>query len=133
MVVRDGQVVIEDSQEQIIEAAESALEHYDADEIRTVLAGVGMFNSFPPELRAAVADGYTEDVSSSKVIELLREGKLDRGSMEQAIVEPYFIPSGTTLPPGREGRPRSRFGYRNPGCRNRGRGHDLWRCRRHSG
>lgn len=32
-----------------------------------------------------------------RVLNLMREGKLDKESLEQAIVEPYFIPSGTTL------------------------------------
>ncbi len=32
-----------------------------------------------------------------KILNLMREGKLDRESLEQIIVEPYFIPSGTTL------------------------------------
>jgi Mg2+/Co2+ transporter CorB len=32
-----------------------------------------------------------------RVLNLMREGKLDKESLDQAIVEPYFIPSGTTL------------------------------------
>lgn len=32
-----------------------------------------------------------------RVLNLMREGNFDKASLEQVIVEPYFIPSGTTL------------------------------------
>jgi len=42
-------------------------------------------------------DNVTGMVHVRRVLNLMREGKLDRLSLEQAIIEPYFIPSGTTL------------------------------------
>jgi Mg2+/Co2+ transporter CorB len=42
-------------------------------------------------------DNVTGMVHVRRVLNLMREGKLDRKSLEQAIIEPYFIPSGTTL------------------------------------
>jgi Mg2+/Co2+ transporter CorB len=42
-------------------------------------------------------DNVTGMVHVRRVLNLMREGKLDKESMEQAIIEPYFIPSGTTL------------------------------------
>ncbi len=51
--------------------------------------------------RLPVFRGSLDNVSGMihvrRVLNLMREGKLDRESLEQAIVEPYFIPSGTTL------------------------------------
>jgi Mg2+/Co2+ transporter CorB len=32
-----------------------------------------------------------------RVLNLVREGKLDKNAFEQALIEPYYIPSGTTL------------------------------------
>ncbi|MBI3777432.1 MAG: HlyC/CorC family transporter [Gammaproteobacteria bacterium] len=42
-------------------------------------------------------DNVTGMIHVRRVMNLMREGKLDRESLGQAIVEPYFIPSGTTL------------------------------------
>ncbi len=42
-------------------------------------------------------DNVTGMVHVRRVLNLMREGKLDRESLEQSIIEPYFIPSGTTL------------------------------------
>lgn len=42
-------------------------------------------------------DNVTGMVHVRRVLNLMREGNLDKDSLEQAIVEPYFIPSGTTL------------------------------------
>ena len=42
-------------------------------------------------------DNVTGMLHVRRVLNLMREGKLDKESLEQAIVEPYFIPSGTTL------------------------------------
>lgn len=42
-------------------------------------------------------DNITGIIHVRRVLNLMREGKLDRESFEQAIIEPYFIPSGTTL------------------------------------
>ena len=42
-------------------------------------------------------DNVTGMVHVRRVLNLMREGKLDKESLEQAIIEPYFIPSGTTL------------------------------------
>ncbi len=42
-------------------------------------------------------DNVTGMIHVRRVLNLMREGKLDRESFEQSIVEPYFIPSGTTL------------------------------------
>ena len=42
-------------------------------------------------------DNVTGMVHVRRVLNLMREGKLDKGTFEQAIIEPYFIPSGTTL------------------------------------
>jgi Mg2+/Co2+ transporter CorB len=36
-------------------------------------------------------------IHARRILNLLREGKLDRESFEQVIAEPYFIPSGTSL------------------------------------
>ena len=51
--------------------------------------------------RLPVFRGSLDNVSGMvhvrRVLNLMREGKLDKDSLEQAIVEPYFIPSGTTL------------------------------------
>lgn len=51
--------------------------------------------------RLPVYRGSLDNVSGMihvrRVLNLMREGKLDKESLEQAIVEPYFIPSGTTL------------------------------------
>lgn len=51
--------------------------------------------------RLPVFRGSLDNVSGMihvrRVLNLMREGKLDKESLEQAIVEPYFIPSGTTL------------------------------------
>ncbi len=51
--------------------------------------------------RLPVYRGSLDNVSGMihvrRVLNLMREGKLDKDSLEQAIVEPYFIPSGTTL------------------------------------
>lgn len=42
-------------------------------------------------------DNVTGMIHVRRVLNLIREGKLDAESLEQAIIEPYFIPSGTTL------------------------------------
>ncbi|MBI3569980.1 MAG: HlyC/CorC family transporter [Gammaproteobacteria bacterium] len=42
-------------------------------------------------------DNVTGMIHVRRVLNLMREGKLDKESLEQAIIEPYFIPSGTTL------------------------------------
>jgi Mg2+/Co2+ transporter CorB len=42
-------------------------------------------------------DNVTGMIHVRRVLNLMREGKLDAESLEQAIIEPYFIPSGTTL------------------------------------
>lgn len=42
-------------------------------------------------------DNVTGMIHVRRMLNLMREGKLDRESFEQAISEPYFIPSGTTL------------------------------------
>src|SRR3989344_4937033 len=42
-------------------------------------------------------DNVTGVIHVRRVLNLLREGKLDAESLEQAVIEPYFIPSGTTL------------------------------------
>ncbi|MCR4301913.1 MAG: HlyC/CorC family transporter [Sulfuricaulis sp.] len=42
-------------------------------------------------------DNVTGMLHVRRVLNLMREGKLDKESLEQAIVEPYFIPAGTTL------------------------------------
>ncbi len=42
-------------------------------------------------------DNVTGMVHVRRVLNLMREGKLDKETLEQAIVEPYFIPAGTTL------------------------------------
>ncbi len=42
-------------------------------------------------------DNVTGMIHVRRVMNLMREGKLDRESLGQVIVEPYFIPSGTTL------------------------------------
>jgi len=51
--------------------------------------------------RLPVYRGSLDNVSGMihvrRVLNLMREGKLDKESLEQVIVEPYFIPSGTTL------------------------------------
>ncbi|MCR4345601.1 MAG: HlyC/CorC family transporter [Sulfuricaulis sp.] len=51
--------------------------------------------------RLPVYRGSLDNVSGMihvrRVLNLMREGKLDKESLEQAVVEPYFIPSGTTL------------------------------------
>ncbi|MEW6331941.1 MAG: HlyC/CorC family transporter [Pseudomonadota bacterium] len=51
--------------------------------------------------RLPVYRGSLDNVSGMihvrRVLNLMREGKLDKDSLEQVIVEPYFIPSGTTL------------------------------------
>ncbi|HSW52824.1 MAG TPA: HlyC/CorC family transporter [Sulfuricaulis sp.] len=51
--------------------------------------------------RLPVYRGSLDNVSGMihvrRVLNLMRESKLDKESLEQAIVEPYFIPSGTTL------------------------------------
>ncbi len=36
-------------------------------------------------------------IHARRVLNLLREGKLNRESLQEAIVEPYFIPAGTSL------------------------------------
>ena len=42
-------------------------------------------------------DNVTGVIHVRQVLNLMHEGKLDRASFEQVIMEPYFIPSGTTL------------------------------------
>ncbi len=42
-------------------------------------------------------DNVTGMIHVRRLLNLMRQGKLDRESLEQAIVESYFIPSGTTL------------------------------------
>ena len=42
-------------------------------------------------------DNVTGMIHVRRVLNLMREGKLDKESLEQVIIEPYFIPSGTTL------------------------------------
>jgi Mg2+/Co2+ transporter CorB len=42
-------------------------------------------------------DNVTGMIDVRRMLNLMREGKLDRESFEQAIIESYFIPSGTTL------------------------------------
>ena len=42
-------------------------------------------------------DNVTGMLHVRRVLNLMREGRLDKETLEQAIVEPYFIPSGTTL------------------------------------
>jgi len=42
-------------------------------------------------------DNVTGMIHVRRVLNLMREGKLDAASLEQAVIEPYFIPSGTTL------------------------------------
>ncbi|MBI3546226.1 MAG: HlyC/CorC family transporter [Gammaproteobacteria bacterium] len=42
-------------------------------------------------------DNVTGIIHVRRVLNLMRKGTLDRESFEQAIIEPYFIPSGTTL------------------------------------
>ncbi|MHB8744134.1 MAG: HlyC/CorC family transporter [Sulfuricaulis sp.] len=42
-------------------------------------------------------DNVTGMIHVRRTLNLMREGKLDRESFEQAVNEPYFIPSGTTL------------------------------------
>lgn len=42
-------------------------------------------------------DNVTGMIHMRRVLNLMREGKLDRETFEQAIIEPYFIPAGTTL------------------------------------
>ncbi len=42
-------------------------------------------------------DNVTGMIHVRRMLNLMRESKLDRESFEQAIIEPYFIPSGTTL------------------------------------
>ena len=42
-------------------------------------------------------DNVTGMIHVRRVLNLMREGNLDAESLEQAIIEPYFIPSGTTL------------------------------------
>lgn len=42
-------------------------------------------------------DNVTGMVHVRRVLNLMRQGKLDQKTFEQAVVEPYFIPSGTTL------------------------------------
>lgn len=42
-------------------------------------------------------DNVTGIIHVRQILNLMHEGKLDRPSFEQAIMEPYFIPSGTTL------------------------------------
>jgi Mg2+/Co2+ transporter CorB len=42
-------------------------------------------------------DNVTGIIHVRRVLNLLREEKLDAESLEQAVIEPYFIPSGTTL------------------------------------
>ncbi len=42
-------------------------------------------------------DNVTGIIHVRRVLNLMRKGTLDRESFEQTIIEPYFIPSGTTL------------------------------------
>ncbi|MHB8534905.1 MAG: HlyC/CorC family transporter [Sulfuricaulis sp.] len=42
-------------------------------------------------------DNVTGMIHMRRMLNLMREGKLDRESFEQAVIEPYFIPSGTSL------------------------------------
>jgi len=42
-------------------------------------------------------DNVTGIIHVRQVLNLMHEGKLDRASFEQVIMEPYFIPSGTSL------------------------------------
>nr|AQQ74935.1 hypothetical protein [uncultured bacterium] len=42
-------------------------------------------------------DNVTGVIHARRVLNLLHEGKLDRESLQQSILEPYFIPAGTSL------------------------------------
>jgi len=42
-------------------------------------------------------DNVVGMIHARKVLNLMREGKLDRDSLQQIIVEPYFIPQGASL------------------------------------
>ena len=42
-------------------------------------------------------DNVTGMIHVRRMLNLMRAGKLDRASFEQAVIEPYFIPSGTRL------------------------------------
>lgn len=42
-------------------------------------------------------DNVTGMIHVRRILNIMREGALDRETLTQAIIEPYFIPSGTTL------------------------------------
>ncbi|BAV33463.1 membrane protein [Sulfuricaulis limicola] len=64
------------------------------DEIVTQLTG-SRYTRLP--VYRGSLDNVSGMIHVRRVLNLMREGKLDKESLEQAIVEPYFIPAGTTL------------------------------------
>ena len=112
VIVREADMLIPESHQDMMLAILD-LEKITVEDVmvpRNRIVGVNLDAEWDDLVRALTTNPYTRMpvyrgsldnvvgiIHARRVLNLLQEGKLDRESLNGAIVEPYFIPAGTSL------------------------------------
>lgn len=111
MILEAGVLIPESHQDMLLAILD--LEKITVDDVmvpRNRIVGVNLDSEWDELVEALTTSLYTRlpayrgsldnvvgVIHARRVLNLLHEGRLDRESLQQAVLEPYFIPAGTSL------------------------------------